>query len=305
MTDVPKHSKGRLDALTAKSKDVADKATAIRDRLEADRRLSLGFVLYRRMQEVDVKVLALRVSMGMFIAVLPIMVLVFAAVGRLGGFPDDAGHAVVNYFGLTGAAAAAFESLFSGTSQGVVAAGILVVAGLLASGFDIALALQAAYSRAWRVTRLKGWPAYWRGATWMAACLVLLVSQELVIGVTYRFGAVAYVPVVIIEVALAFGFWLLTPRLLLDKDLGGWRGLVPTAVVGTLVSFGLRVASWYVLPSWANYYATPFGAIGAVIALLFWIMIVAYAWVMIAIVGAVWWERHAPPDEVVGVELAD
>ena len=38
------------------------------------------------------------------------------------------------------------------------------------------------------------------------------------------------------------------------------------------------------------------------IALLFWIMIVAYAWVMIAIVGAVWWERHFPTDEV--IELA-
>jgi len=111
------------------------------------------------------------------------------------------------------------------------------------------------------------------------------------------------VPVVLLEVALTFGFWLVTPRLLLDKDLGGWRGLVPTAVMGTVTSLCLRVASWFVLPSWANYYATPFGAIGAVLALLFWIMIVAYAWVMIAIVGAVWWERHFPADEVIELAL--
>lgn len=293
----------RLDALTAKSKDIADKVTAKRDQLEADRRLRLGFVTYRRMQEVEVKVAALRVSMGMFIAILPIMVLAFASISRLGGFPDDAGHAVVNYFGLTGAAADAFETLFAGTSQGVLAAGILVVGGLLASGFDIAIALQVTYARAWRVERLRGWPSYWRGGVWMAACLVLLVSQELMMGLTYRFGAVAYVPVVIGEIALAFGFWLMTPRLLLDKDLGGWRGLVPTALVGTVFSLGLRVVSWFALPSWANYYAGPFGAIGAVIALMFWMMIVAYAWVMIAILGAVWWERTADVDDIIVVEL--
>lgn len=302
MTRGPKDAKGRIEALTSKSKEIADKVAARRDQLEADRRLSLGFVVYRRMQEVETKSLALRVSMGMFIAILPIMVLVFAAVSRLGGFPGDAGHAMVEYLGLTGAAASAFEDLFSNTSQGVLAAGILVAGGLLASGFDIALALQTTYARAWRVERLSGWHAYWRGTVWMAACLALVVSQEFMVALTYRFGAVAYVPVIVFEAGLTFGFWLMTPRLLLDKDLG-WRGLLPTAVVGMVVSGALRVASWFVLPSWANYYATPFGAIGAVITLVFWMMIVAYAWVMIAIFGAVWWERHGPPDEVIEIEL--
>ena len=34
-------------------------------------------------------------------------------------------------------------------------------------------------------------------------------------------------------VALTFLLWLATPHLLLGKDLGGWRGLVPTAIAGT------------------------------------------------------------------------
>jgi hypothetical protein len=35
------------------------------------------------------------------------------------------------------------------------------------------------------------------------------------------------------EVVLTFLLWLATPHLLLGKDLGGWRGLVPTAIAGT------------------------------------------------------------------------
>lgn len=296
-------SKGRIAALTQKSKEIADKVNERREQLEADRRLSLGFMAYRRQQEMEAKSLALRVSMGLFIAVVPIMILVFASLSKIGGFPPDAGAAMVRYLGLTGAAAAAFESLFSGTSSGILAAGILVVGGLLVSGFDVALALQTTYARAWRVEKLKGWPGYWRGGLWMGACLLLLVSQEVAVAATYRFGAFAYVPVFIVEGALTFGFWMMTPRLLLDKDLGGWRGLVPTGVAGTIVSLLLRVASWFALPSWANYYAVPFGAIGAVITIVFWIMIVSYAWIYIALFGALWWERHADPDEVLEVEF--
>jgi hypothetical protein len=42
------------------------------------------------------------------------------------------------------------------------------------------------------------------------------------------------------------------PRLLLGKNLGGWRGLVRTAIAGTTVTVGLRLLSLLLLPRWLN-----------------------------------------------------
>jgi hypothetical protein len=42
------------------------------------------------------------------------------------------------------------------------------------------------------------------------------------------------------------------PRLLLGRNLGGWRGLVRTAIAGTTVTVGLRLLPLLLLPRWLN-----------------------------------------------------
>jgi hypothetical protein len=103
-------------------------------------------------------------------------------------------------------------------------------------------------------------------------------------------------------VALTFVLWLATPHLLLGKDLGGWRGLVPTAIAGTVVTVGLRLLS-LLLPRWLASWAIPFGAIGTSIALLLVVQLLATGWVVTAAFGAVYWERIVDQDTVIQAEL--
>ena len=91
--------------------------------------------------------------------------------------------------------------------------------------------------------------------------------------------------------------WLATPHLLLGKDLGGWRGLVPTATCGTVVTVGLRLLSLLLLPRWLCLVGDPFGAIGTSIALV--VQLLATGWVVVAAFGAVYWERIADQDTVI------
>jgi hypothetical protein len=83
-------------------------------------------------------------------------------------------------------------------------------------------------------------------------------------------------------VALTFLLWGATPHLLLGKDLGGWRGLVPTAIAGTVVTVGLRLLSLLLLPRWLASWAIPLGAIGTSLALLLVVQLLATGWVVVA-----------------------
>jgi hypothetical protein len=93
------------------------------------------------------------------------------------------------------------------------------------------------------------------------------------------------------------------PHLLLGKDLGGRRGLVPTAVAGTIVTVGLRLVSVLLLPRWLSTWAIPFGAIGTSLALLMGVQLLATGWAVTAAFGAVYWERIAGQDTVIRAEL--
>ena len=52
-----------------------------------------------------------------------------------------------------------------------------------------------------------------------------------------------------------------------------------------------------------RYVAIPFGAIGASIALLLVVQLLAAGWVVVAAFGAVYWERIADQDTVIQAEL--
>ena len=73
-----------------------------------------------------------------------------------------------------------------------------------------------------------------------------------------------------------------TPQLLLGKDLGGWRGLVPTAIAGTVVTVELRLLSLLLLPRSLASWAIPLGAIGTSLALLLVVQLLATGWVVVA-----------------------
>ena len=91
--------------------------------------------------------------------------------------------------------------------------------------------------------------------------------------------------------------WLITPRLLLDKELDP-PDLRPGAIMGMIASTVLWRLSAVVLPGWFDWYARGFGGVGVALAMLSWTYVVAIVWVVIVVASSAYWERTATVEEV-------
>ena len=92
---------------------------------------------------------------------------------------------------------------------------------------------------------------------------------------------------------LEFGFFLITPRLLLDLPFA-WRDLVPGAAICTVANAVVHAVAVFFLRNWFGEYGNAYGGFGIGLALIAAIGIVASFWVWIA---AVWASTgNAKPD---------
>ena len=93
---------------------------------------------------------------------------------------------------------------------------------------------------------------------------------------------------------LEFGFFLVTPRLLLDLPFA-WRDLVSGAAVCTVAGAIVHVVSVFFLRNWFSEYGNAYGGFGIALALIAAVGIIASFWVWIAALMGVYWERKAAP----------
>jgi uncharacterized BrkB/YihY/UPF0761 family membrane protein len=100
---------------------------------------------------------------------------------------------------------------------------------------------------------------------------------------------------------LEFGFFLITPRLLLDLPFA-WRDLVPGAAICTVANAVVHTVAVFFLRNWFGEYGNAYGGFGIGLALIAAIGIVASFWVWIAAVMGVYWERKAGPAAVAAME---
>jgi hypothetical protein len=90
-----------------------------------------------------------------------------------------------------------------------------------------------------------------------------------------------------ILLALEFGFFLLTPRLLLDLPFK-WRDLVPGAVVCTGAAIVVHTVAAFFLRNWFGEYGHAYGGFGISLALAAFVGLIASFWVWIAAVMGVY-----------------
>ena len=105
----------------------------------------------------------------------------------------------------------------------------------------------------------------------------------------------------VVLVALEFGFFLLTPRLLLDLPFK-WRDLVPGAAVCTGAAIIVHTVATFLLRNWFGEYGHAYGGFGISLALAAFVGLIASFWVWIAAVMGVYWERRAGPAAVAEME---
>ncbi|MEY9845446.1 hypothetical protein [Streptacidiphilus sp. MAP5-3] len=205
---------------------------------------------------------------------IPLALLVASVVVQLG--QEDLATRLINRYGLTGGGAEAVRSLFSFAEGPGVSLGVGGTVFLIISSLSLARAAQRLFEQTWELPPLSVRNTL-NGLRWLAG----LVAYAAVGGWLYatlgeaRFGLLAAAcEVPLTAVFLVWGGWTLCARR------QAWRDLVPFGVVGAVASSAYSVVAAVYLPHLFSSYATRFGPVGAVfamIAALFGVMVVLVA----------------------------
>jgi hypothetical protein len=277
-------------------------ARARQFRSDLEQRPRIGFLLRagHRYRDIEGKHLSLVISMNLFVAIIPLLILGYAFIAAFNPHRSF-GSVVVDAFHLTGSTARTVEGTFTTASSGKNTALSISIISLLITGFDVSATVQLAYARAFEVTPLTGLRKYVRGAAWLVVLLAVtsggLTLRYLVDRRTLWFLIVA-IPAYLV---LQFGFFIVTPRLLLDLPFA-WHDLVPGAAVSTGASILVNAVSSFELHRWLSAYGHAYGAFGISLGIIAYVGLLALFWVWVAAVMGVYWEHKAGSSAVAAMQ---
>jgi hypothetical protein len=239
-------------------------------------------------------------SVTLFTTVLPLIILGF---GYFSGFADNVsvGTLFERELGLYGAMAQMVRDAFGSADALRSSWTILGLAGFLVWGIPMTVTVAGIFARAWRRAPLSFLQRLWRGTCWFVLYLVTLAIHDQV-----AFGSDHSTPVTFLLICVSlvptWVFWTLTPALLVRDGARGGRflakaGLAGLVIEGVALSVAQRLLFPPMLAGW-----TGFGPIGVAMAIITWCGVIGIGWVATACVGAVLWERSAPPDTVIAAQ---
>ena len=273
---------------------------AYQDKLERHPWASFPIESFRRFNKIEGKHLAIVIALNLFVAVIPLIIIGYAFISAFNPH-RDVGSLLASNLHLTGSTAAIVKDTFATANSGKHVALSISLISLLITGLDVSATAQIAYARAFSMTPLRGVQKYLRGAAWL-----ILLLADTGIALMLRSLATHYhiwftLGVAIVLLLLEFGFYLVTPRLLLDLPFK-WRDLVPGALVCCVAALILHVVLSFFLRKWFGEYGHAYGGFGIALALAAGVGIIASFWVWIAAVMGVYWERKAGPAAVAQME---
>jgi uncharacterized BrkB/YihY/UPF0761 family membrane protein len=240
------------------------------------------------------------IALNLFVAVIPLIIIGYAFIEAFNP-QHDVGGLIARELHLTGSTAQIVRDTFSNASSGKSVALSISVISLLITGLDVSGTAQIAYARAFEMAPLRGVQKYLRGAAWLILLLAdtgaALTLRNLATHHSAWFGITAAAVLLILE----FGFFLVTPRLLLDLPFK-WRDLVLGAALCTGAAVGVHAVLAFFLRNWFSEYGHAYGGFGVSLALAAAVGVVASFWVWIAAVMGVYWERKAGPAAVAKME---
>ena len=210
----------------------------------------------------------------------------------LGGVISDTsvGQKLVDRFGLKGEGAQAVTDLFARgedlkTSFSLFSALFLIVAVL-----SFSRALQRLYERTWELQPLSVRNTK-NGLVWIGGLIVYAATAGFV-RTKFDDGVLEIVTsTALVAASLAFTLW--TGRLLTNRRVT-IRQLLPGAILVVVLTTIVGIAGDIYVPRLFNSYATRYGALGAVFAMISWLFVLAVVIVGSVAVGReVWAELEA------------
>jgi uncharacterized BrkB/YihY/UPF0761 family membrane protein len=212
-------------------------------------------------------------------ALIPLAVVTGAILTRLGG--EDAADRIIDRYELTGGGAEAVKDVFSpaggtSTSVGVIGALLLLVAVM-----SFTRAVQRLFEQTWELPPLSVRNAL-NGLRWAAALVAYVVAGGWIHAVAgrgrFELGASLLVAP-LTAVFLVWSGWVLSARRLERRD------LLPFGVIGSVLIAAYSVGATVYVPHLFNTYATRYGVIGAVFAMISTLFCVCLVLVGSAVLG--------------------
>jgi membrane protein len=220
---------------------------------------------------------SLALASKLFVAVIPLSIIVKAVAPGSGNFGED----LVRRLGLSGPGASATRTLFATGSDVRAAVSVIGLLILLYSMLSFTRALQRVYLNIWRL-RPQLPDALLRQARWIVGFIAYTVVLSPLRDLEHRHDVGAlYAPSVI---AFGAAFWLWTPHVLLGKRVS-WRRLMPTALLTTVGIVLFSVGTAVLLPSIITNNAQRYGLIGVAFGLVTWLFAYSAVVTVSAVVG--------------------
>ena len=195
---------------------------------------------------------------------------------------------LVDHMKLTGSTASLVQGTFGTASANTLAASVAVAVSFLLWGIGIGQLFQDVYARAWRVK--VGTLADQGLFALFFFILVGAISLQIV--AASRFQGEAWLLLVPGWLAASTAFWLLVPAVLLHRKVP-LRGLLPGAVLASIVIGGTIAASPLFLAAPLNQNGKAFGSFGVVLTTIGFLFVLLTLSLVCAVFSPVWLDWRA------------
>lgn len=246
--------------------------------------------LVGRVEALDGGYAASAITLNVFLALFPLLLVVVSVVGLLVGSNHDLTAQLISRLGLTGRAAETFTNTLETAQRSARAGSIIGMIGLAWTGLNVVGAIQHGVNLPYHV-RVTGFRARLMGIPWLAGTGVIFVGSFAVSAVIHWLPAWLAPLTVLAGLAVGMAMFLWTFWLLGKVEMP-LRSLLPGAILGAVGFEILRDIGAFVVPALVTRSSAVYGSIGVVFVILAWLLLFGRLLVYAAVLNVLVHERH-------------